>query len=164
MSLRPLVAEDWPVVRAIYHEGIASGDATFETGAPPWDDWHGSRLAVARIVAEDAGRIVGFAALSPISNRDVYAGVAEVMVYVTPGAQGRGIGGQLMARLVEESEAAGIWTLQASIFPENEASIRAHLRVGFREIGRRERIGRFLDGRWRDTLLFERRSASVGLD
>ena len=162
MNLRPLVAEDWQVVRAIYREGIASGDATFETEAPEWDEWHASRLAVARIVAEDAGEIVGFAALSPTSKRGVYAGVAEVMVYVASSARGRGIGGQLMARLVEESEAGGIWTLQASIFPENEASISAHLRVGFREVGRRERIARFHDGRWRDTVVLERRSASVG--
>ena len=162
MRLRPLVADDWSVVHAIYRQGIASGDATFETEAPQWGEWHGSRLAVARIVAEDADGIVGFAALSPTSDREVYAGVAEVMVYVTPAAQGRGIGGQLIERLVEESEAAGIWTLQASIFQENKASIRAHLRAGFREVGRRERIGRFHDGRWRDTVVFERRSPLVG--
>ena len=162
--LRALTAGDWPVVRAIYLDGIASGDATFETEAPGWADWHASRLPVARIVAELGGQVVGFAALSPTSKRPVYAGVAEVMVYVAPESRGQGIGGRLMVRLVEESEAAGIWTLQASIFPENEASIGAHLRVGFREVGRRERIARFHDGRWRDTVVLERRSGSVGTE
>ena len=107
-------------------------------------------------------RVIGFAALSPTSRRPVYAGVAEVMVYVGVESRGRGVGGRLMSRLVEESEAAGIWTLQASIFPENEPSISAHLRAGFREVGRRERIARFHDGRWRDTVVLERRSRAVG--
>lgn len=162
VTLRALVEEDWPRVRAIYAEGIASGDATFETEAPEWHEWHASRLAVARIVAEQGGSVIGFAALSPTSKRPVYAGVAEVMVYVESASRGQGIGGRLMARLVEESEAAGIWTLQASIFPENEASISAHLGVGFREVGRRERIARFHDGRWRDTVVLERRSGVAG--
>jgi phosphinothricin acetyltransferase len=162
VTLRPLVAADWDVVRAIYREGIDSGDATFETSVPEWDTWDASRLEVVRIVAEADGRVVGFAALSPTSKRPVYAGVAEVMVYVASDARGRGIGGVLVRALVEASEEAGIWTLQASIFPENEASIRAHLRVGFREVGRRERIAQFHDGRWRDTVVLERRSSVVG--
>lgn len=161
--LRALTPDDWPAVREIYREGIESGDATFETTVPEWSAWDASRLDVARIVAEDAGgRVVGFAALSPTSKRPVYAGVAEVMVYVAADARGGGIGGALMDALVRASEEAGIWTLQASIFPENVPSIRAHLRVGFRELGRRERIARFHDGRWRDTVVLERRSALVG--
>jgi phosphinothricin acetyltransferase len=162
VTLRPLVSSDWSEVRTIYAEGIASGDATFETEAPDWDAWHASRLPAGRIVAEQGGQVIGFAALSPTSKRAVYAGVVEVMVYVGVESRGCGVGGRLMTRLVEESEAAGIWTLQASIFPENEASIRAHLRAGFREVGRRERIGRFHDGRWRDTVVLERRSRVVG--
>ncbi len=162
VTVRPLVAADWPVVRTIYVEGIASGDATFETQPPEWEEWHASRLPVGRIVAEQGGTVIGFAALSPASKRAVYDGVAEVMVYVGAGSRGQGVGSRLMARLVEDSEAGGIWTLQASIFPENEASIRAHLRAGFREVGRRERIAQFHDGRWRDTVVLERRSRAVG--
>lgn len=162
LTIRPLVPSDWDVVRAIYREGIDSGDATFETNVPEWETWDAARLGVGRIVAVEDGRIAGFAALSPTSKRPVYAGVAEVMVYVAERARGRGIGGVLMRALVEASEESGIWTLQASIFPENEASIRAHLRVGFREVGRRERIAQFHDGRWRDTVVLERRSSVVG--
>ena len=164
VTLRPLVASDWSVVRTIYVQGIASGDATFETEPPDWDEWHASRLPVGRIVAEQGGHVIGFAALSPTSKRTVYSGVAEVMVYVGAKSRGCGVGGRLMTRLVEESEAAGIWTLQASIFPENEPSIRAHLSAGFREVGRRERIARFHDGRWRDTVVLERRSGAVGTE
>ena len=164
VRLRPLVASDWPAVSEIYRQGIESGDATFETAVPEWEAWDASKLDVPRIVAEEDGRVVGFAALSPTSRRPVYAGVCEVMVYVADGERGKGIGGVLMRALVEQSEAAGIWTLQASIFPENVASIRAHLRVGFREMGRRERIAQFHDGRWRDTVVLERRSRVVGLE
>ena len=164
VTLRALAAEDWPFVREIYRQGIASGDATFETDVPEWDIWHASRLPVGRIVALEGDRVVGFAALSPTSGRAVYAGVAEVMIYVAQESRGRGIGGRMMDRLVQESESGGIWTLQASIFPENEASINAHLGAGFREVGRRERIARFHDGRWRDTVVLERRSRSVGND
>lgn len=162
VTLRPLVAGDWDAVRAIYREGIDSGNATFETSVPDWKTWDESRLEMGRIAAERDGRVVGFAALSPASKRPAYSGVAEVMVYVVGDARGRGIGGVLMRALVEASEKAGLWTLQASIFPENEASLRAHLRVGFRELGRRERIAQFHDGRWRDTVVLERRSSVVG--
>jgi L-amino acid N-acyltransferase YncA len=164
MRTRALTAADWPYVRGIYLEGIESGDATFETEAPTWEAWDEARLPACRIVAEDDGRVVGFAALSPVSRRPVYAGVAEVMVYVEAKARGRGIGTGLMRALVAASEEAGIWTLTAGIFPENDASIRAHERVGFRRVGRHERIGRFHDGRWRDTVLLERRSDVVGTD
>lgn len=164
MILRGLVEADWPRVAEIYRAGIAAGDATFETDVPDWPDWSAARLPTCRIVAEDGNAVVGFAALSPVSSRPAYRGVAEVTVYVAAEARGHGIGGRLMSVLVDASEAAGIWTLQASIFPENVASIRAHERVGFREVGRRERIGRFHDGRWRDTVILERRSGVVGLD
>lgn len=162
ITFRPLVASDWPRVREIYAEGIASGDATFQTELPEWEEWDRSRLETCRFVAEVDGMVVGFAALSPTSSRPVYAGVCEVMVYVAEDARGQGVGRSLVSELVRQSEAAGIWTLQAGIFPENVPSIRAHLSAGFREVGRRERIGRFHDGRWRDTVLLERRSGSVG--
>lgn len=155
---------DWPAVREIYREGIESGHATFETDVPGWESWDSGRRPDCRIVAEEDGRVVGFAAVSPVSKRPVYAGVCEVMVYVADDARGRGIGTRLMRSLVDATESAGIWTLQASIFPENVASIRAHERVGFRPVGRRERIGRFHDGRWRDTVILERRSERVGVD
>lgn len=164
MIVRDLTPDDWPDVRRIYQEGIASGDATFETRAPSWESWDAARHPKARIVAEEEGAVVGFAALSPMSRRPVYAGVAEVMVYVAESARGRGMGTRLLEALVAASEEAGIWTLTAGIFPENEASIRAHHRAGFRTVGRHRRIGRFHDGRWRDTVLLERRSDVVGVD
>lgn len=163
MKIRPLEPSDWMAVQAIYADGVASGDATFETRIPSWEEWDAARLPACRLVAEDAPGPVGFAALSPASKRPVYAGVGEVMVYVAERARGQGVGGMLMAALVRASEEAGLWTLQASIFPENEASIRAHERVGFRVMGYRERIARFHDGRWRNTVLMERRSETVGL-
>lgn len=160
--MRALGEADWPRVRDIYAEGIASGDATFQTDVPDWKTWDRSRLRECRIVAERDGQVVGFAALSPTSSREVYRGVCEVMVYVAAEARGQGAGRALVGEVVARSEAAGIWTLQAGIFPENVASVRAHLSAGFREVGRRERIGRFHDGRWRDTVLLERRSPVVG--
>jgi phosphinothricin acetyltransferase len=155
--------EDWPRVRAIYAEGIATGHATFEPEAPAWDAWDASHLRAARLVARDAGRVKGWAALSAVSGRCVYAGVAEVSVYVGRAFRGAGVGHALLEQLIRASEAAGIWTLQAGIFPENTASKGLHLRCGFREVGRRERIGQ-LHGLWRDTLLLERRSKIVGVD
>ncbi len=163
MTVRELVEDDWPSVSRIYREGIVSGDATFETEVPTWERWDAGRHRACRIVAVRDGDVVGFAALGPTSSRPVYRGVAEVMVYVAADARGQGIGGRLMRELVRRSEAEGFWTLQASVFPENLSSIRAHERAGFRIVGRRERIGRFHDGRWRDTVLMERRSASAGL-
>jgi L-amino acid N-acyltransferase YncA len=157
-----MASADWPAVAEIYRQGIATGDATFETTVPTWEEWDASRHAVARLVAEGPRGIEGFAAVSPVSKRGVYAGVAEVMVYVAADARGRGVGGRLLQALVEATEAAGIWTLQAGIFPENRASIAIHERVGFRVVGRRERLGRFHDGRWRDVVLMERRSEVAG--
>lgn len=153
--------EDWPAVRAIYLEGIATGHATFETEAPPWETWDQKHLARPRLVFRDGGRVAGWAALSCVSARECYAGVCEVSVYVSGELRGRGIGSKLLGTLVEQSEVTGIWTLQASIFPENEASVQIHLRHGFRIVGRREKIAK-QSGVWRDTLLLERRSRVEG--
>jgi phosphinothricin acetyltransferase len=154
--------EDWPEVRAIYLEGIATGNATFEQTAPEWAQWDAGHLLAARIVARsDAGTVLGWAALSGVSSRCVYAGVAEVSIYVAARERGRGVGRQLMSRLIADSEANGTWTLQAGIFPENVASIALHERAGFRIVGKRERLGQ-MNGRWRDVVLMERRSALAG--
>jgi L-amino acid N-acyltransferase YncA len=154
--------DDWPAVRAIYLEGIATGNATFERTAPEWQGWDTGHLPAARIVARsDAGDVLGWAALSGVSSRCVYAGVAEVSIYVAERARGSGVGTKLMSRLIADSEAAGIWTLQAGIFPENVASIALHERAGFRIVGQRERLGQ-MNGRWRDVVLMERRSAAAG--
>ncbi len=152
---------DWDTVRAIYLEGIATRNATFETSAPAWDKWEAGHLAACRIVALMNGEVAGWAALSPVSGRCVYAGVAEVSVYVAASTRGQGAGRALMTGLVEASEREGIWTLQAGIFPENTASIHAHQRAGFRVVGVRERLG-CMDGRWRDVTLLERRSTVAG--
>jgi L-amino acid N-acyltransferase YncA len=151
---------DWHRAREVFLEGIATGMATFETEAPEWEEWDRDHLPAPRLVARENGRIVGWVALCPVSRRKVYAGVAEVSVYIESGSRGRGIGGALLGALVEASDRAGIWTVQATIFQENAASLALHRRCGFREVGRRERIAR-LRGVWRDTLLLERRSTSV---
>lgn len=164
VHFRPLLPEDWPAVADIYRQGIESGDATFETRVPDRESWNAERSPDCRIVAEVNGLVVGFAVLSHVSKRPVYAGVREVMVYIAESARGQGVGGQLLARLVEETEATGIWTLQAGIFPENAASIRIFKRAGFRILGTHERLGRFHDGRWRDVVLMERRSEVAGTD
>ena len=157
MAIDQMRASDWEQVRSIYLEGIRSGHSTFETDAPAWEKWDEAHLQVARFVMRDADSVVGWAALSPVSKRNVYRGVAEVTVYVTESARGQGIGRALLQALIESSEKYGFWTLQASIFPENTASIELHVRCGFREVGRRESIA-MLNGVWRDTILFERRS------
>ena len=154
---------DWEQVRSIYLEGIATGHTTFETRAPSWEKWDAGHLQIARLVARKGDRVLGWAALSAVSSRDVYRGVAELSVSVGEASRGQGIGRALLDALIEESERNGIWTLQAAIFPENIASVKLHLRCGFREVGRRERIAK-LNGVWRDTLLFERRSKTVGVD
>ena len=163
IRIRPLRPRDWGSVRAIYEEGIATGDATFETEAPDWASWDAGHLDSCRLVADGGRRILGWAALAPVSGRCVYGGVAEVSVYVESEARGAGIGLELLTALVESSERAGLWTLQAGIFPENVASLHIHERVGFRRVGRRERLGK-LHGRWRDVLLLERRSHRVGTE
>jgi phosphinothricin acetyltransferase len=151
---------DWDSVRTIYLEGIATGNATFAQTVPDWADWDASHLAACRLVATCENVIAGWAALSPYSRRLVYRGVAEVSVYVAASARGRGIGSELLSALVAESEKTGIWTLQAGVFPENITSIRLHQRAGFRVVGTRERIG-YMDGRWRDVVLLERRSEAL---
>jgi L-amino acid N-acyltransferase YncA len=162
ITLAPMTAADWPAVREIYLEGIATGEATFEKSAPEWEVWDARHLPCCRLVARSASDVLGWAALSPVSARAVYAGVAEVSVYVAARARGQGLGSRLLGALVAASEENGIWTLQAGIFPENRASIALHRRAGFRLVGTRERIG-CMDGRWRDTVLLERRSASAGV-
>jgi L-amino acid N-acyltransferase YncA len=161
LEIKAMAPGDWPRVRAIYLEGIATGNATFEQSAPEWAKWDAGHLAAARLVARSGNEVLGWAALSPVSSRAVYAGVAEVSIYVGESARGHGVGRELMARLIAESEAAGIWTLQAGIFPENTASIALHERARFRIVGRRERIGQ-MNGRWRDVVLMERRSTVAG--
>jgi phosphinothricin acetyltransferase len=161
VELRDLRPGDWPEVAAIYAAGIAGRNSTFETEVPTWEDWDAGHLHDARLVALEDGRVVGWAALSPVSDRCCYRGVAENSIYVAPDAQGRGIGRALLERLIGEAEAAGIWTIQTGIFPENVASLELHTRCGFRVVGVRERLG-VLDGEWRDVVFLERRSALVG--
>jgi L-amino acid N-acyltransferase YncA len=162
-EIRPLYPFDWEAVRRIYLEGIATGHGTFETAAPDWDRWDGSHRRDCRLVAQASDReVVGWAALSPASTRKVYAGVAEVSVYVAENARGRGVGAALLSNLVDASEEAGLWTLQAGIFPENAASLAIHEKCGFRRVGIRERVG-FGQGRWRDVVWMERRSPRVGV-
>ena len=160
-NVRTMTTQDWSAVRAIYAAGIATEEATFQQAVPDWQEWNDSHLVDCRLVAEDDRSTLGWAALSPVSSRCVYAGVAEVSVYVAERARGRGIGRTLLDALVAESERAGLWTLQAGIFPENAASISLHERCGFRVVGRRERLGE-MKGRWRDVLLLERRSSTTG--
>jgi L-amino acid N-acyltransferase YncA len=162
LLIEQMLLAHWPEVRAVYLQGLATGDATFETEAPDWERWDASHLRACRLVALAGGRVAGWAALSHVSARAVYAGVAEVSVYVGAGFRGRGLGRVLLEALVRASEAEGLWTLQASIFPENVASIALHRACGFREVGRRERVGRLRE-RWRDTILLERRSRTVGV-
>lgn len=161
VEIRSMSAGDWPEVARIYREGIETGHATFETEVPSWDGWNDAHLDAPRPVALLDGSVGGWAALSPVSGRCVYAGVAEVSVYVDAGSRGRGVGTRLLEALVEGSEEEGIWTLQAGIFPENEASIALHERCGFRVVGIRERLGKLNDS-WRDVVLMERRSPEVG--
>jgi L-amino acid N-acyltransferase YncA len=162
VQLQLLQKEHWPRVRAIYQEGIATGQATFLPAAPEWEEWDEGHLAHSRIVALSGGDVTGWAALSPVSRRPHYEGVAEVSVYVSEAARGKKIGSALLSELIRQSEANGIWTLQSSIFPENLASVRLHEQHGFRLMGRRERIARH-NGVWRDTIIMERRSKIVGL-
>jgi L-amino acid N-acyltransferase YncA len=159
LQIRDLRPGDWSEVAVIYEAGVATRNATFETAVPTWEEWDTGHLPAARLVAVESGAVVGWAALSRVSARACYAGVAEESVYVASGRQGRGVGRALLEALVARSEAAGIWTLQTSIFPENRASLALHLRCGFRVVGVRERIAQ-LDGVWRDTVLLERRAGA----
>lgn len=159
--INKMTSEDWPAVRAIYLEGIATGNATFETGAPDWEKWDRAHLPDCRLVARKDGRIIGWAALSPVSGRCVYAGVASLSIYVAAAARGQGVGKALLCALIEASEERGVWTLEAGVFPENVASLALHKACGFREVGRREHIGQ-MGGVWRDVIFMERRSRVVG--
>jgi len=159
-SIRAMHSTDWDSVKTIYEAGIRTKNATFETSAGPWEKWDKDHLSEPRLVAETDAGILGWAALSPVSGRCVYGGVADVSVYIAPEGRGKGIGTALMEKLVEESERLNIWTLQAGIFPENRASIKLHIKSGFRVVGTREKIGK-MDGTWRDILLMERRSKIV---
>ena len=166
LSIVPLEPSDWSTVRAIYLEGIATGNSTFEKAAPEWADWDRSHIRHCRLAAHCNDEIVGWAALTPVSGRCVYAGVAEVSVYVAARVRRQRVGLELLSALVAASERAGIWTLQAGVFPENAASLALHRAAGFREVGLRERLGQMtygpLSGEWRDVVLLERRSAIAG--
>ena len=163
MTIEPLSEAHWPAVKSIYEAGIATGNATFETQAPEWEAWDLAHLAYSRLVAVDeAGTVRGWAALSPVSSRCVYGGVAEISIYIAAAARGQGVGRQLLQVLIADSEAHGIWTLQAGTFEENAASIGLHTQAGFRVIGHRERIGQH-HGVWRNTVQMERRSPTVGV-
>jgi len=167
LTIAPMTAADGAAVLAIYAAGMATGHATFQTEVPAWEEWDAAHLLTPRLVARDrTGVLVGWCALSPVSRRAVYAGVAEESVYVDATARGRGVGRALLEAMVRASEEAGIWTLQTGIFPENEASLALHEACGFRVVGVRERIGRHMgpSGRWRDVVFMERRSPRVGLE
>jgi L-amino acid N-acyltransferase YncA len=157
MEIRAMQPSDWPAVRAIYEQGLAMRQATFETEAPSWEAWDSGHLPEHRLVAEREGEVAGWAALSPASRRPCYAGVVEESVYVAEEARGQGVGRALLKELVTGADRAGLWTIQTAIFPENTASIALHRRCGFRVVGVRERIAQ-LDGAWRDTVLLERRA------
>lgn len=163
MTIQDLTEAHWPAVKSIYEAGMATGNATFETQTPAWEAWDDTHLGHSRLVAvDDTGTVLGWAALSPVSGRCVYGGVAEISIYIAAEARGQGVGRQLLAALIAESEAHGIWTLQAGTFPENTASIGLHTQAGFRMIGHRERIGQH-HGVWRNTVQMERRSPTVGV-
>jgi phosphinothricin acetyltransferase len=162
MPIIPLLPQHWPNVKAIYEAGLATGNASFQTSAPSWEEWDAAHLKHSRMVSKLDNQVAGWTALTPVSGRCVYAGVAEVSVYVHPDSRGLGIGEELLQQLIDESENNGIWTLQAGIFPENMASLRIHQKCGFRQVGFREKIGQ-MNGIWRDTVLLERRSKIVAI-
>ena len=163
MQILPMLPSHGESVLAIYTEGIATGNATFQTKAPLWEEWDAAHAVSPRLVAVEDETILGWAAITPVSGRCVYAGVGEVSIYVSATARGKGIGKQLLQALIEESEKANYWTLQAGIFPENLSSLAIHTACGFRILGTRERIGK-MNGVWRDTVLLERRSDKAGIE
>ena len=166
LTIRDMTGSDWPAVSDIYREGIETGHATFESEVPSWECWNETHLSSCRLVAEVDGLVVAWAALSPVSDRCVYGGVAEVSVYVADAGRGHGVGTRSLRALIEASEAAGYWTLQAQMFPENEASVALHEKCGFRRVGCRSRLGKMsygpMAGVWRDVVLLERRSEEAG--
>jgi len=163
MEIIPMLPSHWEAVKKIYEEGLATGNATFQTSAPSWEEWDTAHVSNSRLIAIDNDEIIGWAALTAVSGRCVYAGVGEVSVYVSEQARGKGLGKKLLDALITESEKNNFWTLQAGIFPENIASIKIHEACGFRTIGTREKIGK-MNGAWRDTILLERRSNKVGIE
>jgi len=163
MKFQELTSKHWAQVKNIYEQGIATGNATFQTASPSWEEWDSSHVKTSRIVVTENDEVLGWAAITPVSGRCVYAGVGEVSVYVAANAQGRGLGKALLQELIKQSEADGFWTLTAGIFPENKGSLKIHEKAGFKILGIRERIGK-MNGKWRDTVLLERRSEVVGKD
>ncbi|MEO1546432.1 MAG: N-acetyltransferase family protein [Bacteroidota bacterium] len=162
MFIENMLSSDWPIVAQIYEEGIQTGIATFETQAPSYEDWDKAHETSCRLVAKKENTIMGWAAISQVSSRCVYCGVGEVSIYIGKAYRGQGVGLMLLKALIQESEAAGYWTLQSGIFPENKASIKLHERAGFRFLGKRERIAK-INGVWKDNLLFEKRSTRIGV-
>ena len=156
-----MTADDWKSVAEIYRQGIETGNATFQQDIPSWNEWNNGHLKICRIIAEKDDEIIGWAALTSISGRCVYAGVAEVSIYVSNNHRDQKIGIKLLDKLISESEKEGLWTLQAGIFPENKPSLKIHEDLGFRQVGYREKIGK-MNGIWRDTILLERRSKTIG--
>ena len=163
MKFTPLLPEDWDRVASIYLEGIKTKNATFETQCPSWEVWDGKHRKDCRFVAKEDGKVAGWVALSNVSMRPVYAGVCEVSIYIANDYKGKGVGSLLMQAMIDESEACGIWMLQAAIFSENAVSIHLHEKFGFRHVGIREKIGK-MNGVWRDNVFLERRSKVVGID
>ncbi len=161
-TIEPMQPADWEQVKAIYLEGIATGNATFQTTAPDWEEWDSKHRQDCRLVARANGEVIGWSALSPTSSRPVYAGVVEESVYIAGKVRGQGVGKALLMAVIEESEKAGLWMIQTSIFPENVASLALHKACGFREVGIRERIGQ-MNGVWRNTIFLERRSKVAGI-
>jgi phosphinothricin acetyltransferase len=161
MQIRKLIEEDYPLIKQIYQFGIDTGHATFETRAPEWETWDQKFLKTFRVLAGENDEIMGWAALSDVSDRCIYAGVCEVSCYVHPAHYRKGVGKALLQKLINDSEENNIWTLQARIFPENISSIQLHKKLGFREVGYREKISK-MNGSWRNVLLFERRSKIAG--
>ena len=160
MQITTLLPAHWESVKKIYEEGISTGNATFQTSAPSWEEWDAAHSGKPRLIAMNHEEILGWAAITPVSGRCVYAGVGEVSVYVSAAARGKGVGKKLLQALIEESEKKNFWTLQAGIFPENISSLAIHQACGFRIIGTRERIGQ-MNGQWRDTVLLEKRSTVI---
>jgi L-amino acid N-acyltransferase YncA len=163
ITIRTMLATDWESVANIYKQGIDTGMATFETKVPTFEMWDKAHLSYCRFVAESTTEIIGWVALSPVSNRCVYGGIAEISVYISENSRGKGLGKLLIEHVISASEQEGIWTLQSGIFPTNYGSIKIHEAAGFRMIGKRERVGK-LHGQWVDNVLFERRSSIVGID
>lgn len=162
MVVETLEEKHWSEVKRIYTQGIATGNATFQSEVPEWDQWNAAHVANVRLVAIEEKEVLGWAALTPVSSRAVYSGVGEVSVYIKPELQRKGVGKYLLGKLIELSEHHGFWTLQAGIFPENEGSLKLHKHLGFRIVGIREKIGK-MNNEWRDTILLERRSTTIGM-